>query len=54
MQEMVETLRAMGVRAIEADVIAAITRQCPSGVSEETFETDLRVIFDHLRCREVA
>lgn len=51
-KEMVETLRAMGVRASDGDVLAAVTRRCPSGVTEASFETDLRAVFDALRCRE--
>ena len=51
-QEMVETLRAMGMGAGDGDVLAAIGRQCPAGVSEATFEADLRAVFDALRCRE--
>ncbi len=53
-QEMVETLRAMGVQTAEAEVLIAISRQCPAGVAEETFETDLRAIFDALRRPESA
>ena len=48
-QEMVETLRAMGVRQGQAEVVAAITARCPSGVTEMSFETDLRAVFDRLR-----
>ena len=51
-QEMAETLKAMGVRSSDNVVAAAIGRQCPSGVSEATFEADLRAVFDALRCRE--
>ena len=52
-KEMVEALRAMGVRACEEELTAAVARQCPLGPREETFEFDLRAIFDHLRCRDV-
>ena len=48
-QEMIETLRAMGVRQGQAEVVAAITARCPSGVTEASFETDLRAVFDRLR-----
>lgn len=48
-QEMVETLKVMGVRSGEAEMLAAVHRQCPSGVTEDTFETDLRAVFDALR-----
>jgi hypothetical protein len=51
-QEMVETLRAMGVRAGEVEMVDVIRTLCPAGVAETTFETDLRAIFDALRCRE--
>lgn len=51
-QEMVETLRAMGVRAGEVEMIDAIRNRCPAGVAEATFETDLRAVFDALRSRE--
>lgn len=50
--EMAETLRAMGVRAGEVEMLDAIRSRCPTGVAEATFETDLRAIFDALRCRE--
>lgn len=50
--EMLETLRAMGVRAGEVEMIDAIRNRCPAGVAEATFETDLRAVFDALRCRE--
>jgi hypothetical protein len=48
-QEMIETLRAMGVRQGQAEVVAAINARCPSGVTESSFETDLRAVFDRLR-----
>jgi hypothetical protein len=51
-REMVETLRAMGVRDGEAEIFAAVSRRCPGGVSEDTFEADLRAVFDALRCRD--
>ena len=50
--EMVETLRSMGVRASEVEMIDAIRNRCPAGVTETAFETDLRAVFDALRCRE--
>jgi hypothetical protein len=53
-QEMAETLKAMGVRSGEAEVLTAIGRQCPAGVSEATFESDLRAVFDALRCTDRA
>ncbi len=48
-QEMIETLRAMGVRQGQTEVVAAINARCPSGVTEVCFETDLRAVFDRLR-----
>lgn len=51
-QEMLETLRAMGVRVVEVEMLDAIRRRCPEGVTEGSFETDLRAVFDALRCRE--
>jgi hypothetical protein len=48
-QEMVETLRAMGVRQGQAEVVAAINARCLGGVTEASFETDLRAVFDRLR-----
>lgn len=54
LQEMVETLKAMGVRASDSDVLGAISRQCPTGVAEQTFEADLRAVFDALRRQESA
>jgi hypothetical protein len=51
---MVETLKAMGVRASDSDVLGAISRQCPTGVAEQTFEADLRAVFDALRRQESA
>ena len=50
-QEMVETLRAMGVRTTDDEIAALILQQCPQGVRERTFETDLRAVFDLCRCR---
>ena len=52
--EMIETLKAMGITAREDQVAAAINERCPTGVREETFEVDLRAVFDGLRCRNVA
>jgi hypothetical protein len=48
-QEMIETLRAMGVRQGQAEVVAAINARCPGGATEASFETDLRAVFDRLR-----
>lgn len=50
--EMVDTLKAMGVRANDEELLAAIGRQCPQGVTESTFEDDLRAVFDAVRRRE--
>jgi hypothetical protein len=52
-QEMIDTLKAMGVRIGEEEVASAIRQQCPSGVSEATFESDLRAVFDRIRSRDV-
>ena len=50
-REMIEALRAMGVQLTEGELVVAITRQCPTGVRDETFEADLRAVFDRLRSR---
>jgi hypothetical protein len=52
-QEMTETLRAMGLRSSDEEVQAAIRQHCPKGPTEGTFEADLRAIFDRLRRRDV-
>ena len=49
---MLESLGAMGVQATEAQMRAAIAERCPQGVREESFEMDLRAVFNALRCRE--
>jgi hypothetical protein len=54
MQEMLDTLRAMGVQQPEQGMTEAVRRRCPQGVREETFEVDLRAVFDALRCRDGA
>jgi hypothetical protein len=51
MKEMIETLRAMNAQGDDEQLTAAIVAQCPSGVREESFEADLRAVFDRLRCR---
>jgi hypothetical protein len=50
MQEMIDTLRTMGVRQNQSEITAAITARCSQGVTESSFETDLRAVFDALRC----
>lgn len=40
-QEMVETLRATGVQKPEAEIVEAIRRRCPQGLTEQRFEIDL-------------
>ena len=50
-REMIEALRAMGVQATDGELVTAIHRQCPTGVRDETFEGDLRAVFDRLRSR---
>jgi hypothetical protein len=52
LRDMIETLRAMHVQADDAELTVAITQQCPDGVKEETFEADLRTIFDRCRNRQ--
>jgi hypothetical protein len=53
LKEMIETLRAMGVQVSDEQISVAVSERCPNGVGEETFEIDLRAVFDFLRCRNV-
>ena len=48
-QEMVESLRSMGVAAPQEEVVEAIRRRCPQGLSEASFEADLLGLYGDLR-----
>ncbi|MGC4033269.1 MAG: Holliday junction DNA helicase RuvB C-terminal domain-containing protein [Tepidisphaeraceae bacterium] len=40
-QEMIESLRATGVQRAEGEIVEAIQRRCPQGLTEARFELDL-------------
>lgn len=49
MQEMLESLRAIGITATDAEMIEAVSRCCPSGLSDERFDLDLMLVRSHLQ-----
>lgn len=51
-QEMIESLRSMGITESETAMAEAIRECCPNGVTEERFEQDLLLIFGDLRRRD--
>lgn len=47
-QEMVDTLRATGVQKTEAEIVDAIRRRCPQGLTDERFEIEAVLLRDDL------
>lgn len=47
-QEMVEALRATGVQQSESEIVEAIRRRCPHGLTEERFEIDAVLVRSEL------
>ena len=48
-REMVEVLRSMGITVAESEVVEAIRRRCPQGLTEDGFERDLLALYGDLR-----
>lgn len=44
MQEMVETLRSIGIQNSDAEIVDAIRRRFPQGLSDERFEIDVLLV----------
>jgi hypothetical protein len=48
-QEMIESLRSMGVIGPQDQIVEAIRRRCPQGLTEASFERDLLGLYGDLR-----
>lgn len=47
--EMIESLRSMGITAVQNAIVDAIGRRCPQGLTEGSFEVDLLGLYGDLR-----
>jgi hypothetical protein len=48
-QEMIESLRSMGITFPQDQIVEAIRRRCPQGLTEAAFECDLLGLYGDLR-----